>query len=278
MGWRRRARRSRRSLPICTAACAACCADTTNPSRSLRPSAAGPDGNFDENEAFVLDNIAKVAEGQRQAGCHFDFYSVDFWVDYHGDLKRFDPVRFPNGLTKIRAELAKLGTAPGLWIDSSWEAGRSAAIRRCADAELRPEESHPESAAGLLPRHGADQVDVYRGLPLPRPRKRRAAAEVRQSADICKNPNHAHLPGIYSTEPIENAAIEFLRAWTRNVPMFSSCSIGVTVRRGGCCTATRCLNRASTARRPPPATCRRPMPATASPSGSTRRNGTPRTS
>ena len=109
----------------------------------FEPFGARPGGNFDETEAFVLDNIAKVAEGQREAGCHFDFYSLDFWVDYHGDLKRFDPVRFPNGLTKIRAELDKLGTAPGLWIDSSWEAwsiGGNPAVQ--ADAELRPEQGH----------------------------------------------------------------------------------------------------------------------------------------
>ncbi len=88
----------------------------------FEPFGGRPEPCFDETEAFVLDNIAKLAEGQRQTGCKFDFYSVDFWVDYKGDLKRFDPVRFPNGLKKIRAELDKLGVAPALWIDSSGEA------------------------------------------------------------------------------------------------------------------------------------------------------------
>ena len=62
----------------------------------------------------MLDNIAKVAEGQRQTGCHFDYYSIDFWVDYHGDLKSCDPRRFPNGLTKVRRGTAEAGHRPGL--------------------------------------------------------------------------------------------------------------------------------------------------------------------
>ena len=42
---------------------------------------------YTETEEFVLDSITKLAAGQRDAGCHFDFYSVDFWVDYRGTLK-----------------------------------------------------------------------------------------------------------------------------------------------------------------------------------------------
>jgi hypothetical protein len=38
---------------------------------------------FNESETFLLDNLAKVAEGQQNCGCHFDCYSIDFWVDYH---------------------------------------------------------------------------------------------------------------------------------------------------------------------------------------------------
>ena len=37
-------------------------------------------------------------------------------------------------------------------------------------------------------------------------------------ATVCMNPSHEHLPGIYSTEPIENAAIEFLRALDAECP------------------------------------------------------------
>ena len=37
-------------------------------------------------------------------------------------------------------------------------------------------------------------------------------------ATLCMNPSHEHLPGIYSTEPIEDAAIEFLRALDAECP------------------------------------------------------------
>jgi len=75
------------------------------PYATFEPFGARPDGNFDETEAFVRDNLAKVARGQRETGCRFDFYMVDFWPDSRGDIRQFDPGRFPNGLTKIRAEL-----------------------------------------------------------------------------------------------------------------------------------------------------------------------------
>ena len=37
-------------------------------------------------------------------------------------------------------------------------------------------------------------------------------------ANVCQNPNHEHLPGIYSTEPIMDAVIEFLQALDRENP------------------------------------------------------------
>ena len=95
----------------------------------FEPFGARPTGDFNETEDFVLDNIAKVAQGQRETGCHFDLYSVDFWVDYRGTLKECDPQRFPRGLQPIRQELDKLGTAWDCGSTVRWKAGRSAAIR-----------------------------------------------------------------------------------------------------------------------------------------------------
>ena len=129
--WPRRARRGRRFFPSCAAACRRVLRGHDKPYAIFEAFGGKPDGSFEESEQYVLDNIAKVAQGQREFGCHFDFYSVDFRVDYNGDLKQFDPLRFPHGFQNIRGELARLGTAPALWIDSSWAPGRSAAIRRC---------------------------------------------------------------------------------------------------------------------------------------------------
>ena len=179
-------------------------------------------GDFDETEAFVLDMIGKVGQGQRDSGCRFDLFSVDFWVDYKGDLKRCDPERFPHGLTRIIEALKKERIAPGLWIDSSWEAW---------------------SIGGNPATKPALNFDPARGpvdLPWNRPSFCRATEPVRSLyteafrhhirengarllkfdnfADVCQNPHHDHLPGIYSTEPIMDAVIEFARALDAESP------------------------------------------------------------
>ena len=48
-----------------------------------------------ESEKYLLDNIRKVAKGQKESGCHFDYYLIDFWHDSAGDLIKFDPHLFP---------------------------------------------------------------------------------------------------------------------------------------------------------------------------------------
>jgi hypothetical protein len=184
----------------------------------FEPFGARPDGNFDETEAFVLDNIAKVAAGQRDSGCHFDLHSVDFWVDSKGDLKKFDPVRFPNGMAKINEELKKLGTAPGLWIDSSmthWSIGGNPAVR--------PTFTHdPKSPAPSVPimcRATEPIKSMY--VEAFRHHIRENGVRLLKFDNLhttCNNPNHDHLPGIYSTEAIENAVIDFLHEMDRECP------------------------------------------------------------
>ncbi|MEN6450384.1 MAG: hypothetical protein ABFC96_07835 [Thermoguttaceae bacterium] len=170
-----------------------------------------PTGQFHETEKHILDNIAKVAEGQRQARYHFDFYSIEFWVDRCGDLKRFDPVRFPNRLTKIRAQLAKLGIAPALWIDSGgnagWSIGWNPAVKDCVAKDnvlcraTEPIQSMYVEAFRHHIRHNGVRLLKFDNL-----------------ATTCSNPKHEHLPGIYSTEPIENAQIELLHALDAECP------------------------------------------------------------
>jgi len=81
----------------------------------------GGDNTFYETEEFVLDNLVKVGASQRDSDCHFDYYPLDFWVDYQGDLTTPDPQRLPHGFDRIKAELRKLHTHPRLRIGSSWE-------------------------------------------------------------------------------------------------------------------------------------------------------------
>ena len=180
----------------------------------FEPFGARPGGDFNETEEFLLDSIAKLAEGQRQSGCHFDLYSIDFWVDVHGDLKKCDPQRFPHGLTKINQELRKLGTAPGLWIDSgglpSWTVGGNPAVKECfSEAEAKgglcratePIKSMYTEAFRYHIRENGVRLLKFDNL-----------------LTTCNNPKHSHLPGVYSTEAIHNALIEFLHAMDEQCP------------------------------------------------------------
>jgi hypothetical protein len=171
-------------------------------------------GDFDETEEFLLDNIAKLAQGQRETGCHFDYYSIDFWVDSMGDIKGFDPQRFPGGLDKINPELAKLGTAPGLWITGTkaeWSIGDNPAVRPC----------WTHDPAQGLPIGATTQIHLCRATdPVKTMYSSGFRHHIRENGvrlckfdgtwAICYNPNHDHLPGVYSTEAIQTAIIETL--------------------------------------------------------------------
>ena len=185
----------------------------------FEPFGARPGNNqFDETESFLLDNLAKVAEGQQQTDCRFDFHSIDFWVDRNGDLKGCDPVRFPRGLAPILGELSKLGIAPGLWIDSSmthWSIGGNPAVE--------PTFTHD-------PRDPAPRVPVMCRAtePIKSMYTEAFRYHIRENGvrllkfdnlrSICHNPNHDHLAGIYSTEAIQNSVIEFLHALDQECP------------------------------------------------------------
>ncbi len=170
-------------------------------------------GDFNETEEFLLDNIAKVAEGQRESGCRFDYYSVDFWVDARGDLKRFDPVRFPRGFAPIRQALKELGALPGLWIDSGglpqWTIGRNPAVK--------PAMSRPDGAGQLC--RASEPIKSMYTRAFIHHMKENGVRLLKfdnlghNTGDpVCNHPGHDHLPGVYSTEAIHEAVIEFLGA------------------------------------------------------------------
>lgn len=108
---------------------------------------AGTDETYDFtaiSEATSLDHISHMAEGQRTAGLHWDYYDIEFWHDPAGDLKVPDAKRFPNGFDPVLSELKKLGTMPGLWISSGctdsnlfkgaidrWTIGSNPALQAC---------------------------------------------------------------------------------------------------------------------------------------------------
>jgi hypothetical protein len=172
-----------------------------------------------------MDNIAKVAEGQRDSGLHWDYYSIDFWTDPKGDLKTPSTRLFPNGFTKILPELKKLGTLPGLWVDSGrlawWTIGDNPALapavttkgaapapiwdigplkRSICRATAPANQFYIEGFAHQMHENGVRLVKFDNALL------------------ICNNPAHEHLPGDYSVEPLENALIEFCRSLDRECP------------------------------------------------------------
>ncbi len=182
----------------------------------FEPFGAKPDGNFWETEEFVLDNLAKVAEGQRDSGLHWDYYSIDFWHDPKGDLKTPDAGRFPNGFTKILPELTKLGTRPGLWVDSG-NVGDWTIVE------------NPAVARALTAARGSQSFGLCRATePANRFYIEGYAHQLRENGVrlvkfdnvqlTCSSPDHEHLPGDYSTEPIANALIEFYRSLDRECP------------------------------------------------------------
>ena len=95
-----------------------CCAITTSPTPSSRPLAASRMGPSRSPNA-TCSTTSPRSPRARDSGCHFDFYSVDFWVDNDGDLKRFDPLRFPHGFQNIARHWPDWKLPPALWIDSS---------------------------------------------------------------------------------------------------------------------------------------------------------------
>jgi hypothetical protein len=169
------------------------------------------DGFVENTERNELYSLNRLAESQQATGCRFDLCNIHFWVDHTGDLIRFDPKRFPNGLAKIKQKLDEMGVAPGLWIDSSmcsWSVGSNPATKPSLtdDAGFFCRASEPIKSMYLKAfRHHIRENDVRE-------------IKFDNLRTTCNNPNHPHLPGIYSTEAIENAVIEFLHALDEECP------------------------------------------------------------
>jgi hypothetical protein len=167
---------------------------------------------FNNRESHMLHSLERLGEFQRATGCRFDLCSIDFWVDVAGDLKQFDRVRFPNGIVNVQRKLDALGIAPGLWIDSTsceWSIGDNPATHAAIIQDAyRPGFSNTAFCRATEPiRSMYTEAFVHHvragGVRLLKFDNFRA---------LCDNAGHEHLPGLYSTEPIVAAMIEFLQA------------------------------------------------------------------
>ncbi len=174
------------------------------------------------SESILLDSLAKVAEAQEETGCRYDLYNSDFWVDPRGDLTRFAPDRFPDGFDRVRDEIHRLGSAPGLWIDSSmgdWTIGGNPAVASTRTYNESYPPGHYQREKAFLCR----ATDPTRSLYTNAFRHHIRENGVRllkfdNLRSYCSNLTHDHLPGIYSTEAIHDAVIGFLNEMDAECP------------------------------------------------------------
>ena len=177
-----------------------------------------PDGGFwTGTEEYLLQQIEQVVAPEQKMGSRYDFYSVDLWRDPHGDAERADPKRFPNGFENIRNKLEALGIHLGLWTATSlasWSIG--------ANQVVADDYTHD-------PAYGDDEkwlclaADPYKTMFTTAFREHIHKNHLRLlkpdgTSAICYNPAHDHLPGLYSTEAIQNAFIDILRDLDRECP------------------------------------------------------------
>ena len=183
------------------------------------------DGEFEETENHLLDMIGKVAEGQRDSQCRFDFFSIDFWHDNKGDIKQADPVRFPSQFETIKAALRPEEIKPGLWIDSAhcgWSIGGNPATHP-AIAQQVPADF------GDLPASKQYECWFCRATePIRSMYTDGFLYHIRENgikllkfdnfASQCSNPTHDHLPGLYANEAAHEAVIECYQALDQESP------------------------------------------------------------
>jgi hypothetical protein len=175
---------------------------------------------FTNKEAYVQHSIARLGEAQRDTGLRFDLFSVDFWVDAKGNLEQFNRECFPNGLAGIRRELAALGTAPGLWIDSSmsgWSIGGNPDVQGCFTCNA---DYMPKYWSGAFFCRATDPIRTLYKTAFRRHLRENGVRHLKfdNLHSICFNTRHAHLPGLYSTEAIHDAVIEALRGYDEECP------------------------------------------------------------
>jgi hypothetical protein len=171
-----------------------------------------PSGECWNTEAYELHSLERLAESQKTVGRIFDVCNIHFWVDMAGDLKGWDPTRFPNGIAKIKPMLDDLHIVPGLWIDSSWVAW-SIGQNPAAKPSLTDDPTHFCRASEPI-------KSMYRDAFIYHIRNEgiRLIKFDNLHALCCNNPKHDHLPGFYSMEAIYDSVIEFLDALDRECP------------------------------------------------------------
>jgi hypothetical protein len=175
---------------------------------------AWPNGDWwGQTEEYAINQIQEIIEPEvKEAGCVFDFYVMELWRDIKGDLEHPNPANFPNGFKNVIAELKKQKIRYALWITTSlasWSIGENPVIG--------PNITYD-------PAYGCEEGLSWLCLATDPLKTMLSTAHINQirnnglrlvkfdgTSSICYNPNHNHLPGIYSTEAIDNAFIQIMK-------------------------------------------------------------------
>jgi hypothetical protein len=167
------------------------------------------------NEKYVLEMLDKLDRGKSEAHYQFDYCNTHFWVDHNGDLERFDPVRFPHGLTNIKTKLDEMGIRAGLWIDSSWAAW-SIGGNPVVQCDFTHDPAYEDGFNGeVILCRASDPVRTMYSRAFAYHMREEGVRLIKcdNLRAICYNPNHTHLPGVYSTEAIQSAVLQTMRDW-----------------------------------------------------------------
>ena len=163
-------------------------------------------------EELVLDNLDDLERLQKR-GIYFDYYFIDTgWSNHRGDLKDFDPSRFPKGPAKIVEQLRKLGMKIGLWVSPS--AGPMAFVSAAGNPVLDPSAMHPLKEGQPCNEYclaSEPYRTIFREALLYHVKENNVRSfKLDGFSYFCTNPTHGHMMGKYSVEPIVDSMIEII--------------------------------------------------------------------
>jgi len=178
---------------------------------------------LDDEQAL---HVLGVLDAWKRKGARFDYFTLDTgWVDYGSDLKRFRPVGFPEGPSRVIDRVRSLGMAFGLWFATSW------ASQSCWDYP-------PAWGAGKIPvltwRNGHAAMTDYAGSfclaapPYFALLKEAVLHHVRENGArflkfdggnyACSDESHGHLPGRYAVEAMHDMLMDLAESARREAP------------------------------------------------------------
>ena len=174
----------------------------------------------------MLDNLATVAAGQREAGCHFDLLQCRFLGRLPGHAQGDAiPSDFPTGCSRFvrnSTSWVRHGTLDRRFV-GRWSIGGNPDpdVQACLNYDCEKPETFDQAPLGR--KAFCRATEPIRSMYTDAFRHHIRKHGVRllkfdNTSCICVNPNHDHLPGLYSTEAIEDALIEFFRALDEECP------------------------------------------------------------